>query len=265
MYLTALGFGPPPISAVMQPLGGPFPNVMALPYGKCPPLHMQAPSWTRLLQLLARMGSCRIEPTVEALALRKDPDALRLRTVVQFVKVHREDANWRAVVYLTLDHILPRLLQPGTATPGAPAWKYVGDPGTLPYSYTLSPLPTLLQGPADGPLVRTYTIPATDRTPFPSLPLSLPNFVSYLHSALADSRAAAQDASGGLRRLARMIDECFPADRDTGNTEDDEDGSGRKKRLRSRIWGKFGKHNKARIGGNSDTYQIITPFLPEEG
>jgi hypothetical protein len=78
---AALGFGAPVISALVQPLNGPFPNVMALPYGKCPPLHIQTPSWQQLLRLLARAGGSRIEPTVEALALGRP--SLKLRTVIQ--------------------------------------------------------------------------------------------------------------------------------------------------------------------------------------
>jgi hypothetical protein len=64
---------------------GALPNIISLPYGRCPPLHLQAPSWRHLLKLMARLSGTRIEPTVEALAVVKsDP---QLRTVIQFVKV----------------------------------------------------------------------------------------------------------------------------------------------------------------------------------
>lgn len=72
----------------MSPMQGPLPNIISLPYGKCPPLHIQAPSWRQLLKLLTRMSEARIEPTVEALAGTKAD--LKLRTVVQFVKVSPE-------------------------------------------------------------------------------------------------------------------------------------------------------------------------------
>lgn len=64
---------------------GPLPNIISLPFGKCPPLHIQAPTWKQLLILLTRMSESRIEPTVEAVAATKIE--LKLRTVVQFVKV----------------------------------------------------------------------------------------------------------------------------------------------------------------------------------
>ena len=64
---------------------GPLPNIISLPYGKCRPLHIQAPSWKQLLILLTRMSESRIEPTVEAVAATKTE--LKLRTVVQFIKV----------------------------------------------------------------------------------------------------------------------------------------------------------------------------------
>jgi hypothetical protein len=207
--------------------------------------------------LLARMGSSRIEPTVEALALRRD--ALKLRTVIQFVKVHRDDDAWRAILYLTLDHALP----PNSSLPGgaAQSWKFSGDPGTLPYSYTLSPIPALLQGPSDGPLTRTFTVPATTKTPFPSLPLSLPNYVSYLHAVLTESRNAAHDNTAGLKRLAKMVDECFPEQEDD---VDELDGLGRR-RFRDRLKKMVGTKPKVKVGGNQDTYQIITPFMADDG
>ena len=71
----------------MAPMQGVMPNIISLPYGRCPPLHLQAPSWRHLLKLLARLSGTRIEPTVEAMALVKTP--MKLRTVVQFVKVCR--------------------------------------------------------------------------------------------------------------------------------------------------------------------------------
>jgi hypothetical protein len=82
--------------------------------------------------------------------------------------------------------------------------------------------------------------------------------VSYLHSALADSRRASGDASGGLRRLAKIIDECYPEvpDEDGGEADD--------KERRRGLFGLFGKgkrKEKHKGGGNADTYEIITPFV----
>lgn len=64
---------------------GPIPHIVTLPYSRAPPLHIQAPSWKQLLKLLTRLSESRIEPTIDALAETKQD--LRLRTVIQFVKV----------------------------------------------------------------------------------------------------------------------------------------------------------------------------------
>jgi hypothetical protein len=63
----------------------PLPNIIALPYGKCPPMHVQAPSWRQLLKLMAKLSATQIEPSTEAIAGTKGE--LKLRTVVQFFKV----------------------------------------------------------------------------------------------------------------------------------------------------------------------------------
>ena len=62
-----------------------IPNVIRLPYAKGPALFFQAPSWRRLLKLMARLSATRMEPTLEALAVAQFE--LKLRTVIQFVKV----------------------------------------------------------------------------------------------------------------------------------------------------------------------------------
>lgn len=64
---------------------GPIPNVVALPYGKCPPFHVKAPSWKDLLKLMARLSGTRLEPTIEAMAVVKTD--MKIRVVVNFVKV----------------------------------------------------------------------------------------------------------------------------------------------------------------------------------
>ena len=83
--LIALGFNPPVINRELTPLQGPIPNVIALPYGRCPPFHLKAPSWRDLLKLMARLSGTRLEPTIEALAAVKTE--MRVRVVVNFVKV----------------------------------------------------------------------------------------------------------------------------------------------------------------------------------
>ena len=85
--LTAIGFNPPAITGVLTPLEGPIPNVIALPYGRAPPLHMKAPNWHDMLRLMGRLSITRLEPTVEAMAVVKT--AMHLRVVVNFVKVSK--------------------------------------------------------------------------------------------------------------------------------------------------------------------------------
>jgi hypothetical protein len=82
---AAMGFKPPSISTILSPMGEAMPNVITLPYGKAPTFHIQSPSWRHLLKLMARLSGTRVEPTIEALTVAKDE--LKLRTVIQFVKV----------------------------------------------------------------------------------------------------------------------------------------------------------------------------------
>ena len=84
-YPSAIGFMNPIITAEMTPMTGALPNIIALPYGRCPPLHIQTPHWRHMLRFMARLSNTRIEPTIEAVATTKT--TLNLRTVVQFVKV----------------------------------------------------------------------------------------------------------------------------------------------------------------------------------
>lgn len=87
-----------------------LPNIVSLPYGRCPPLHFQAPSWRHLLRLLARLSGSRLEPTVAAMAVsRTDP---KLRTVIQFVKV--SERHVLCLVSHTLDS---HIKQPKTGEP----------------------------------------------------------------------------------------------------------------------------------------------------
>lgn len=85
VMITAFGFHPPPIGLNPMVMKDPIPNIIALPYGKCPPMHIQAPTWRHLLKLMAQLSSTRIEPALEAMAITKQ--ALKLRTVIQFVRV----------------------------------------------------------------------------------------------------------------------------------------------------------------------------------
>ena len=80
-----MGFSSPSMAQSLEPMKSPIPNIIALPIGRCLPLHIQAPSWKHLLKLLTRLSESRIEPTVEALAGTKSD--IKLRTVIQFMRV----------------------------------------------------------------------------------------------------------------------------------------------------------------------------------
>ena len=81
---VAFGFQPPAMSPHQSLMQDPIPNIISLPYGKAPPMHIQATSWKHLLRLAAKLSTTRVEPALDALAVTKDP--LRLRVVVQFIK-----------------------------------------------------------------------------------------------------------------------------------------------------------------------------------
>ncbi|EIN10301.1 hypothetical protein PUNSTDRAFT_99721 [Punctularia strigosozonata HHB-11173 SS5] len=223
------------------------PDVVELPYGKAAPMHIQAPSWRQMLKLLARMSGSRIEPTVEAIAQVKDGSGLRLRAVVQFVKVHPASPDWRTILYLTIDHDVP------PSTPNA--WRFTnGDVGTLPFSYTLSTVPALLRDSPDAPLAKWYAVPATQRLPYPTLPIEFPDLALYLHAALQESRKAIHDSSSGMRRLARMVDDFYPKEKEV------DDLSPKKPFFRRLI----GRGRNKEGGRNQDTYELVTPFIASE-
>ncbi|KAL4076118.1 hypothetical protein J3A83DRAFT_4089886 [Scleroderma citrinum] len=254
LYCQALGFDHPVISSMLTPMKEQMPNVIRLPYGKAPILFFQAPSWRRLLKLMARLSATRMEPTLEALAVAKHE--LKLRTVIQFVKVHHSSPDWRAVLYFTTDMPLPSSVQ----TPH----KYTnGDVSVLPFSYTLSPLPALLRDGPEASMAKYYVIPSTLTTPYPSLPINFPDLAMYLQSAVQDSRRASSDSSSGMRKLAQYIDSCFPCDAETAAAIDD-DSTPRKgvggifKRVIGRSKGPKGN----RV--NEEIYDLVTPFVADE-
>lgn len=82
--VVAFGFFTPPMTPHQVLWKEPIPNIFSLPYGKAPPMHIQATSWKHLLRLAAKLSATRVEPALDALAVTKDP--LRLRVVVQFIK-----------------------------------------------------------------------------------------------------------------------------------------------------------------------------------
>ncbi|KAL5527430.1 hypothetical protein ACEPAG_6221 [Sanghuangporus baumii] len=255
---VSFGFNPPSIERSRDPMQGPIPNIITLPYGKCPPLHIQAPNWKHLLKLLTRLSDSRVEPTIEALASTKSE--LKLRTVIQFMKIHHSSNDWRTIIYLTIDVPVP---------PSAPNMhKYTnGDVNTLPYSYTMSPLPALLRaGAGESNLSKCFTVPATANTPYPTLPMTLPELALYLLAVLDESRKAANDSSDGLRKLAKTIDSLYPADSLEGVApEIDFPNKGGVGKFFKRVVGRASRessHNQR--GGNVERFEYITPFRIDE-
>ena len=167
------------------------------------------------------------------------------------MKVNTTPPDWRTVIYLTIDNPPPS---------DAPHRFTNGDVNTLPYSYSASPLPALLRDDPDGPMSKYYSIPATQNTPYPTLPISFPNLAVYLASAVEDSRRVAHDNSGDMQRLAKTLDMLYPVKAGLGmngelggspgsvvNTFKNASGSGRRDLQR-----------------NDDNYAaLLTPFVPE--
>ncbi|KAI0068804.1 hypothetical protein BV25DRAFT_1817721 [Artomyces pyxidatus] len=245
---VSFGFQPPVISATREVMRAPVPNIISLPYGKFPPMHIQAPCWRQLLKLMAKLSATQIEPAIESLAVTKGE--LKLRTVVQFVKVHHSSTEWRTILYLSIDYPIPPEAQS--------SWKYHNDVNVLPYSYSLSNALALMRDGPDSPMAKYYTIPATSRTPLPSLPISMPSMAMYLASALEDSRRALNDTSSGVRKLAKLINQLYPEDSVSPMGEGDGGRTGTKALL-GRLMGR-----KTNRGRNADVYELVTPFVADE-
>ncbi|KAF8450531.1 hypothetical protein L210DRAFT_3386764 [Boletus edulis BED1] len=251
---VSLGFNLPVISTELLPMTNAMPNVITLPYGKAPVFHFQAPGWRKLLKLMARLSATRVEPTIEAISVAKHD--LKLRTVIQFVKIHHSASEWRTVLYLTTDHPVPSNLPN--------SYKYTnGDVNVLPYSYTLSPLPTLLRDGPESSMVKYYVVPSTPSTPYPNLPINFPNLAMYLQSAVQDSRRAANDSSSGLRKLAQYIDSCHQTDPERVAPIDPEVVS--KRGVGGMIKRVMGRHKSNKNSrGNDEIYDLVTPFVSDE-
>jgi len=249
-----MGFSLPVISTELLPMAGAMPNVITLPYGKAPVFHFQAPSWRRLLKLMARLSGTRVEPTVEALSVAKH--ALRLRTVIQFVKLHHSASEWKTVLYLTTDYPVP------SNVPNAHRYTNC-DVSALPYSYALSPLPPLLRDGPESPMAKYYVVPSTATTPYPTLPIDFPDLAMYLQSAVRDSRRAASDSSGGIRKLAQHIDSCYQTEAEV--TATDREAVSKRGGVAFMFKRVMGRNKASKSGGgNDEIYDLVTPFVPDE-
>jgi len=239
---VSLGFDPPVLSTSMKPFPGVIPNVIALPYGRCPPFHLKAPTWRDLMKLLARLSGTRLEPTIEAMSAVKTE--MRVRVVVNFVKVHQSSAAWHVAVYMTIDYPIPKDLPQAVHNRAK-------ESTTLPFSYTLSPLPGFLRESADAPLSKWFTIPPTEANPHPKLPISFPDLARYLMDTLDESR---HDSSSSMRRLSKLVDTYYPTEPNT-NSENPEQQGG--------IFSFFKRRRPSR-DRNADTFDVVTPFVADE-
>ena len=135
----------------------------------------------------------------------------------------------------------------------------INDVNVLPYSYTLSPLPPILQNHPDTPLSKVFTVPSTESKPYPILPITFPNLALYLQATLEESRRYMGDSTSGFRNLTKMIQLCYP---NAYEAESSNEGGGVGKYFK-----KFGrnKQNGRKAGrGNEDVYELVTPFVADE-
>lgn len=254
----------------------PMPNIISIPYSRCPPLHLQAPDWRHLLRLMARLSGTRIEPTVEAMAVSKTD--LKLRTVIQFIKVtfffvndlnlnanhiffplaqpHPASNAWRSILWFTIDHPVPPDVQ------GAARYSS-GNPNLLPWSYNESSTPILLRDASDTQISKTYTVPPTETVPLPNLPITFPNLALYLQAVLDDSRRHSNDPFI-LGKLGKMVQSCYPSV-EQDQSEFDIPGRSTVGHLFKRVIGRNSKDKKkGKTTNNEETYQLVTPFVPDE-
>ncbi|KAI0687201.1 hypothetical protein BC835DRAFT_1448988 [Cytidiella melzeri] len=265
---VAIGFAPAVITPQLEPYPDQLPDVIALPYGRSPPLHIKAPNWRNLVRLMALLSETRIEPTIEAQG--KVKTAMHLRVVINFVKVHATSPNWHVILYLTIDY-------PPPADTRYNKYRNLSDPSVLPFSYTLSPTPQHLREPADSPLQKWYNVPCTNSMPLITLPVSFPDLAQYLVGALEDSRRSLSDRTTGLGRLAKAVDAFYPSSVRVGSGgggklsggggagDDDEwdgDGGGG---MMGRIGKFFGRGQSAQSArpANDDRATLVTPFYAD--
>ncbi|KAK2466122.1 hypothetical protein APHAL10511_001764 [Amanita phalloides] len=223
---VSIGFEPPLISTQILPWKDPLPTIISLPYGRSLPLHIQATSWRHMLKLLTRLPGTTIQATIDAMAVTKSDH--RLRIVVQYVKPHLVSTEWRTVLWFTLEHPVPEDVTGRS--------RYLNDVNILPWSYTFSEPPQLLRGGAERQSSKTYTIPACNSLPFPTLPITFPVLAMYLIEAVEISRRHANDSSSGFRKLVKMTEICYP---DMNANEADDPDKNKLKTIPSSFWAKM--------------------------
>lgn len=136
------------------------------------------------------------------------------------VKANTAAQDWRTVIYMSVD----------TTPPNADP-KHTSDVNTLPYSYSLTAPPILLRDGPDTPTSKYYTIPATPNTPYPTLPISLPDMAMYLASAVKDSQTMVHDKPSGIGRLAEYLAILYPPEAERGVKDDAPESYSHPKRI----------------------------------
>ena len=162
-------------------------------------------------------------------------------------QVHQSSSDWHVLLYITIDLPPPQ---------NAHTYKTRNNETTsLPFSYSVSPVPNYLRDGSDAPMSKWYSIPETPQTGYPTLPISFPNLATYLMAALEESRASSQD---NTRRLSKIIDMCYPSEQPADDGEQESSGMGGLFSLFRR-----NRHRQTR-DGNADTFDVVTPFVPDE-
>ena len=70
------------------------------------------------------------------------------------------------------------------------------------------------------------------------------------------------DSSSGMRKLAKMVDACYPSNEQSAYPPDSLRVPVGMGGLLKRVMGR-GNKNKTR-GVNEDTYDLVTPFVPDD-
>lgn len=125
----------------------------------------------------------------------------------------------------------------------------------------------LLRDAADTSLSKTYTIPLTEAVPLPELPITLENLAMYLHVILQQSRkySRSSDASGGLGKLGKMVETCYPNVREEDYEDDMPGRSSAVSEWFRRFIGRGHKdRNRGRTSNNNEIYQMVIPFTSDE-
>lgn len=122
----------------------------------------------------------------------------------------------------------------------------------------------LLRSDADTNISKTYTIPATDKVPLPTLPITFPNLALYLQAALDHSRRYPNDTASGVGKLGKLVQLYYPNTAEQHLPEfGDSEGRSSMRDVFKRVMGR-GKNDKGKSTNNEETYQLVTPFVPDE-